>query len=110
MAKATPKAYLAVVALLTSLALACGPSPAPSDGDPGKGQQIYAKVGCNACHGDKGEGGKLLDAPKLAGTALSYEEVLKQVRTPRDKMPPLTASQISDEEVRHVLAWLKTLR
>lgn len=47
--------------------------------------------------------------PALAGTELSYEAVRRQVRSPRDQMPPFAPERVSDQALRDMYAWLTTL-
>ncbi|MBI4497813.1 MAG: cytochrome c, partial [Chloroflexi bacterium] len=114
---------------LGRVALSCGAAPggrggtglgaggrrlggAAGQGDPTKGQAAFTRAGCGACHGDRAQGNVFPGAPKLASTALTCEQVQAQVRTPRDPskgMPPFSASQISDQEIQDLCAWVKTL-
>lgn len=63
-------------------------------------------VGCIACHGSNAEG-KI--GPKIAGTGLTFAEVLHQVRQPRGQMPPFPASTVSDAQVQQIYSWLESL-
>jgi hypothetical protein len=47
--------------------------------------------------------------PKLAGTGLSFDQVLLQVRRGKDPMPAFKPEEISDQELRHIYAWLRSL-
>ena len=82
------------------------PKPASAPGDPAQGKTIWAAQACIGCHGPNAEGGI---GPKLAGTGLSYDQVLLQVRVGKAPMPAFTTEQISDQQVAHILAWLKSL-
>ncbi|MGI8914785.1 MAG: c-type cytochrome, partial [Chloroflexota bacterium] len=62
--------------------------------------------GCVACHGNNGEG-KI--GPKIAGTGLTFAEVLHQVRQPRGQMPPFSAQQVSDAQVQQIYDYLESL-
>ena len=78
----------------------------PTEPDPAVGQQIWAQKPCIGCHGPNAEGNI---GPKLAGTALEFDEVLLKVRTGAAPMPAFTEEEISDLEVQHILAWLQSL-
>lgn len=83
---------------------------APPGLNPGlvaRGRQLYFQVDCAACHGDRGEG---LDGPRIANTEWSFAEVLIQVRTPEDAMDPFPPSVLSDQDVRAIYEFLKSLR
>ena len=81
------------------------PAPPPS-ADPERGRQVFFANGCNACHGDQGQGGI---GPTIAQTRFSVDRVIGQYRSPRGLMPPFPASVIPDETVADVRAWLQTL-
>jgi mono/diheme cytochrome c family protein len=70
------------------------------------GQRVYEDK-CSQCHGAEGRGGK---APRLVPFAWSYEQALDQVRHPLCDMPPMPPSEISDEEVAQIVAYLKTIK
>ena len=74
--------------------------------DPARGQELFFANGCNICHGDTGEGGI---GPTLASTSFTLEQVIPQYRTPRGAMPAFPADRVPDDDVEHILAWLKTL-
>ncbi len=82
-------------------------SVAAAPGDPvAAGNTLFHTVGCSGCHGDQGQGNI---GPKIAGTGLTVDAVLQQVRQPRGQMPPFTTAQISDDQVRQVYAYLESL-
>lgn len=86
---------------------AASSSQATTPADPvAAGQTLYVNKGCGACHGEKAEGGI---GPALAGTGLSFEAVLQQVRAPKGQMPPFSAQQVSDDELRGIYAYLESL-
>ncbi len=81
--------------------------PAPlTEPDPAVGQQLWAEKPCSGCHGANAEGNI---GPRLAGTALSFDEVLLQVRTGAAPMPAFSEEEASDLEVQHIYAWLQSL-
>ena len=86
------------------------PAITGSQEDAQVGEKLYVQKGCVACHGEKAVGNQAIGAPKTAGTLLTFDEVLKQVRTPRDKMVPFTPQQVSDDNVRNIYAYLKSLK
>ena len=73
--------------------------------DPALGVDLFFANGCNACHGDTGEGGV---GPTIAQTGFRLSQVAGQYRTPRGFMPPLNADRVSDQEIAHIYAWLQT--
>jgi len=83
------------------------PTPAlPTVPDPAVGQQLWQEKPCINCHGARAEGNI---GPKLAGTGLSVDQVLLRVRTGAAPMPAFTEEQVSDAELRHIYAWLRSL-
>lgn len=71
------------------------------------GQQAYADH-CLTCHGAEGRGGG--EAPKLIPFRWTYEETLNRVRHPECDMPAFSSSQLSDAQVRQIVAYLKTIK
>ena len=82
------------------------PVPPLGYGDPAQGEVAYRAAGCMLCHGLEAEGGI---GPALAGTRLDFVAFLAAVREPSDVMPPYLAEQITDQEVRHILAYVESL-
>jgi mono/diheme cytochrome c family protein len=78
-------------------------NPAP---DPALGKQLWAEKPCSGCHGANAEGDI---GPRLAGTVLTLDEILLRVRTGKGVMPAFDQQQVSDLEMQHVVAWLKSL-
>lgn len=103
----------AVVACLLALALATGASAAaqepakpaaPPAGSPG--EWLYTARGCLGCHGASGQGGV---GPSLAGTQLTLEAFLQQVRRPRGIMPPFPPAAVADAEVRTIFEYIRAV-
>ena len=67
---------------------------------------LYASYGCASCHGPAGGG---LIGPKIGGTALSFNAVLSQLRSPRGQMTPFGPGILSDAQARDIYAFLRTL-
>jgi mono/diheme cytochrome c family protein len=83
------------------------PTPSlPSQPDAVVGQQLWQQKPCAGCHGTDATGGI---GPRLAGTGLSFDQVLLRVRTGAAPMPAYTEDQISDLELQHIYAWLRSL-
>lgn len=62
---------------------------------------------CQPCHGENGRGGL---APRLAGLSRSTDEVLAIVREGLNQMPPLSANEVSDQEVTNLVEFLRSVR
>lgn len=93
-----------VLALAMLFPIVAGAAP-PADA--AKGKEVWDAELCKNCHGPQGEG--RLAAP-LAGTQRTHEEVIAQVRRPRQNMPAFNERQISDTEIRDAVDYLKTLQ
>lgn len=59
-----------------------------------------------ACHGASAQG---QIGPQLAGTGLSFDQVLAIVRLGKGQMPAFDQNTISDLGLRHIWAWLRSL-
>jgi quinoprotein glucose dehydrogenase len=71
-----------------------------------QGDVAFARV-CQACHGPQGRNGL---APALVPMSKSANEVLGIVREGLGQMPPISPGELSDEEVRQVMEYLRSLR
>jgi cytochrome c5 len=70
------------------------------------GQAAYTRI-CQVCHGPEGRG----DAgPSLVPLDKEYEEVLAIVREGGGQMPPISAERVSDDDVKHIVEYLKSLK
>ncbi len=90
------------------------PSPAPAQGDAAQGAALFASLQCNSCHGDTAQGGSFpgrddVKVPKIGTTARTFEDFTKQVRTPKQYMPPLDETKVSDSQLRDIYAWITSL-
>jgi ubiquinol-cytochrome c reductase cytochrome c subunit len=80
---------------------------APAE-DAKQGQQIFKAIGCWECHGSVGQGGGTA-GPRLAATGLPYDAFQRQLRVPRNAMPPYEAKLVSDSEVASIYAYVRAL-
>lgn len=95
------------------------PAAMAASGDAAKGKVIYEKS-CLACHGPQGKGdgptGKVLVPPAADFTsAASKKKSDADLRTIVENGKPPTAmvawkGQLSEQDIQHVLAYVKTLR
>jgi len=76
-------------------------------GDAKRGEAAFMKMGCYSCHGAWGQGtGR--DGPRI-NPPMAYPAFVQQLRTPRYEMPPYVASQVSDQSVADIHAYLGSL-
>lgn len=61
---------------------------------------------CQACHGEQGKGDV---APPLVPGDLDADYVLAIVREGYGQMPPISTRELTDDQVRQVVAYLGTL-
>jgi hydroxylamine dehydrogenase len=70
------------------------------------GERLFIARGCLGCHGASGRGGV---GPVLAGTRLTSNAFLHQLRTPRGQMPMFPPVLVSDAEAREIFAYLQNV-
>jgi mono/diheme cytochrome c family protein len=74
-----------------------------SDQPPGK--VAFDKV-CKTCHGEDARG----DAgPRLVPLDIEYDELLAKVREGGGEMPPISTKTLSDDDVKQIFNYLKSL-
>jgi ubiquinol-cytochrome c reductase cytochrome c subunit len=80
-------------------------------GDAKHGFQLFQVNGCYECHNTLGQGtGSRAPGagpgPNLAPGPIPYAGFVKQVRTPRQTMPPYDAKLLSDQDLADIYAFL----
>lgn len=91
-------------ALFASLAVT-SVAMATQSPDPPPGKAPFTRV-CAACHGGHADGGQ---GPRIAGTTLDYDEFLAKVRHSGGEMPSFSKDEVSDNEVKQIFDYLKSL-
>ena len=71
------------------------------------GQTMYAKAGCESCHGSNGQG--TAAGPRIAGTARQLASFVAYVRKPTGTMPPQAAQVVSDQTLADILGFLRSV-
>lgn len=103
--------HLKILGIACALLVACcqleGQANAKSSGSVEEGKQMFAKAGCAACHGDRGQGTNL--APQIAPPPLEPQPLIAYVRQPTGKMPPIPATTASDQQLTDIYAYLKSI-
>lgn len=83
-----------------------GDVPPPPEGDPARGQELYA-ANCAACHGSTGGGGVAgRGAFTPALTTYDPQIIADAVRTGPFEMPQFGRGQLTDDEIGHIAAFL----
>jgi mono/diheme cytochrome c family protein len=86
------------VVLLTAVGMA-------RQSDPPPGKVAFDRV-CKTCHGEDARG----DAgPRLVPFDMEYDELLAKVREGGGEMPPVSTRTLSDDEVKQIFNYLKSL-
>ncbi|HLH72339.1 MAG TPA: cytochrome c [Chloroflexota bacterium] len=115
MATPTPANLTADQIAATAVADAAGeecvsapPKPAKGFiGDPARGKVLFSQRGCSACHGDRAQGDV---GPRLAGTTLTFQQVIHQLREPRGVMQRYLPKDQSDADECDVYIYVKGLK
>jgi mono/diheme cytochrome c family protein len=94
-----------VILSLVSVATLMSASVATRQTEPLPGKVPFDRV-CATCHGENAEGGQ---GPRLAAIALEYDEFLAKVRHGGGEMPAIPKTEITDDEVKQVFEYLKSL-
>jgi mono/diheme cytochrome c family protein len=74
--------------------------------DGSRDESLYTAK-CGSCHGAAGRGGS---APSLVPFLWNDAQALRMVREPECDMPAIPASELSDEAVLEIFAFLKTIK
>ena len=75
------------------------------DRPPHPGQAPYDRV-CKVCHGEEGKGNA---GPALVPFEMDDDALLARVREGGGEMPPISGNRVSDEEVKQIGAYLRSL-
>lgn len=94
----------ALIALISVLSIAPLIRTAHAADDP-PGKAVYDKV-CRVCHGPDGSGNQ---GPRLIPFELDDDELLIRVREGGGEMPPISENRVSDDQVKQIAAYLRSL-
>ena len=96
-----------------------GPTPAQAEAQAmDKAKKLYA-IDCALCHGDKGDGktdvakdmqltlADWTDPKSLAGK--QDQELFDMIRKGKDKMPPEAQGRATDDEVKHLIKYIRSM-
>jgi mono/diheme cytochrome c family protein len=108
-----------VLLLLVGFGLPALGSAEEPMGSAGRGQELFVRNGCFACHGYQGQGGSYTGV-RLAPDPLPWQAIAAFIRNPRglnppylswpfNVMPPFTSKMVSDQDVQDIYAYLKTI-
>jgi mono/diheme cytochrome c family protein len=74
--------------------------------EPHPGQAPYDRI-CKICHGPEGQGNQ---GPALVPFELDDEQLLAKVREGGGEMPPVSERRLSDDEVKQIAGYLRSLK
>ena len=77
-------------------------------GVPAEGEALWQQLPCSGCHGERAQGREGLNVP-LAGLQLDFADFVAQVRRGPADMPAFPPNQLSDTDLAHLWAWLRSL-
>lgn len=101
---------IVAAALVAGAGMLSAQTTAPA-GDVARGHQLFVTEGCYECHDYNGQGSGsrkpgVNPGPNLAPAPIPFAAFIKQVRTPRQSMPPYDASLVTDQGVADIYAYL----
>ncbi len=100
----------AITTIPRQLSVVGGPLLVSADnGQADQGATLWQTLECKTCHGENAESGDMTMNVILAGTKISFEAFVGAVRRGPADMHPFSADQITDEQLAHLYAWLRTL-
>lgn len=76
----------------------------PSIGDAALGAELWETKECSDCHGEHGEG--VYPIPAISNTELNIQSFAIAIRRGPADMPAYSTTEISDEEIAHLYAYL----
>lgn len=95
-------------------AIAVAPTLSATKGDPKKGQEIFESLTCVDCH--KGGSNLVVPSKPLKGESFAKkypkdEKIAKVIRkgVPGSSMPAFNSDVISDEQLKDLIAYLRSL-
>ncbi|MCZ6767640.1 MAG: cytochrome c [Acidobacteria bacterium] len=96
------------VAVLTLVAgIRLGTAATQEDQPTDRGKKDFVEMGCFQCHGYQGHGGRA--GPRIAPKPLSLEAFTRLVRKPPNVMPAYSPKVISDEQLKRIHEYLKSI-
>src|SRR5262245_50970575 len=99
------KLLLPLIAIPAGVAIFAAQTAPAGNADIGK--RAFMEKNCYYCHGTTGQGGR--DGARITNTQLNPDGFIRYVRKPAGAMPAYTEKLISDQELRDIVAYLKSL-
>ena len=96
----------AVAVLILVAGIGIGAAATQEDEATDRGKKDYVEMGCYQCHGYQGQGGA---GPRIAPKPLSLEVFTRLVRRPPNVMPAYSPQVLSDEKLKSMHEYLKSV-
>jgi mono/diheme cytochrome c family protein len=77
-------------------------------GDVAQGRSTFESI-CAVCHGAKGEGGAGLPLKNIADR-MTLEQTIEKIKNPKDPMPKLYPAALTEQTMKGVAEFVRTLR
>jgi mono/diheme cytochrome c family protein len=71
------------------------------------GKKIFLRDGCYQCHGYNGQG--TIAGARLGPPVLTVDGMIRYIRKPAGAMPAFGEAVLSDQEIRDIYAYMKTM-
>jgi mono/diheme cytochrome c family protein len=84
---------------------ATAPATSPVGGNPEAGKSVFASAACGSCHTLEAAGSSGTIGPRLDGTTLDQEAIVRQVTEGGGGMPAF-GGQLSEEQIQDVAAFV----
>lgn len=79
-------------------------------GDLQRGRELFINGPCMNCHPNGGEGaGPKLYGPDFERRFPTDDLIFRQVRNGKGEMPPIPPDMVGDEELAHIIAYIRSL-
>jgi mono/diheme cytochrome c family protein len=75
-----------------------------------RGAELFATRGCEHCHGKDGVNGELGPDLQRVRNRMNAAQITKQIREGSKGMPVFGPDQLTDEQVKDLVAYLRTKR
>lgn len=98
-----------IVMMAGLLMTSAAPAQEAPAGSAQRGQQIFIQQMCHNCHGTVGQGGGVA-GPKIAPQPFPWAAFARQVRAPRQAMPPYSAKNLPEQDLADVYAYIVAIK
>ncbi len=97
---------MSIVPVVRMLVMLVPAMAAPALGQEMRERDLFVSYGCYQCHGFEGQGGA---ASRIAPSPYPYEAFAALVRRPANEMPAYPPSALSDEQLRAIYRYVRSV-